>query len=223
MGGGSKQLTSLYINNNGTRKSISALYGNINGTSKKIFPALVYTWKRYIKKVSKKGLSESLGSGSFTNYFGTLYYASNYSLSSSTYVYNISCNDNNVRIDSEVKHTSGAATAHYTVTAYSGYLFLYEDPFSARSQYQPCPIKEYQCNRSDTAPSYIYLFEINSFESIIGDSDIKCNYSDSYQLDVQNTSDGYRWEYDTTLTSTNRNAYSEGEYGNYKYEYIGAN
>lgn len=107
-------------------------------------------------------------------------------------------------------------------------IFLYNDPFSTRSQYQPTPIREYQCDISDTAPSYIYLFLISSFESVIGSSLIKCNYSDSYQLDTQNTFDGYVWEYVATLTSINRNAFSEGEYvdesGNYyKIEYIGAN
>ena len=37
MGGGSKQLTSLYINKDGSSKALSNAYGNINGSSKEIF------------------------------------------------------------------------------------------------------------------------------------------------------------------------------------------
>ena len=44
--GGSKQLTSLYINKDGTSKKLSACYANINGTSKNLLQ-LVYIWYRY--------------------------------------------------------------------------------------------------------------------------------------------------------------------------------
>ena len=46
IGGGAKQLTSLYINKDGTRKSISNAYANINAISKEIF-AQLYSWIRY--------------------------------------------------------------------------------------------------------------------------------------------------------------------------------
>ncbi len=174
--------------------------------------------------ISKAGLSESLGSGSFTNYFTTLYYANSPTIiqNTSSNYYSITCNDNDVRIDSEVKGSSSAATSHKTVTTYAGKMFLYNDPFSVRSGYTPTAISSYQNSISNGAPSYIYLFEIKSFESIVGSNDIKCNYSDSYNLDPSNYTDGVTWEYDCTLTSENRNAYTEGVYSNYKIEYIGA-
>ena len=46
IGGGTKQLTSIYINKDGTRKSISNAYANINAISKEIF-AQLYSWIRY--------------------------------------------------------------------------------------------------------------------------------------------------------------------------------
>ena len=46
MGGGSKQLTSLYINTNGSNKELISASGNINGTSKLIFSKL-YKWAKY--------------------------------------------------------------------------------------------------------------------------------------------------------------------------------
>lgn len=164
-----------------------------------------------------------MGSGSFTNYFSTLYYADNPTIiqNTSSDYYSITCNDNDVRIDSEVKGSSSVATSYKIVTAYSGKMFLYNDPFSERSGYTPTAIKSYQNSISNGAPSYIYLFEIESFESIIGESKIKCNYSDSYNLDTTNYTDGVTWEFDCTLTSENRNAYTEGEYGSYKIEYVG--
>ena len=48
MGGGQKQLTSLYINNNGSSKALNNAYANINGSSKEIFAAIKrHWWKRY--------------------------------------------------------------------------------------------------------------------------------------------------------------------------------
>lgn len=46
MGGGQRQIASLYINNNGTRKALNSAYANINGASKQIFTRL-YTWAKY--------------------------------------------------------------------------------------------------------------------------------------------------------------------------------
>lgn len=46
IGGGTKQLTSIYINKDGTRKSISNAYANINAISKEIF-AQLYSWIKY--------------------------------------------------------------------------------------------------------------------------------------------------------------------------------
>ena len=46
MGGGSKQLTSLYINNSGSSKVLNNAYGNINGSNKEIFSATKYYWWR---------------------------------------------------------------------------------------------------------------------------------------------------------------------------------
>ena len=49
-GGGSRTLTSLYMNSGGSRKTTSSAYGNINGTRKQIFPysaTITYTWNRY--------------------------------------------------------------------------------------------------------------------------------------------------------------------------------
>ena len=46
MGGGSKQLTSLYINKDGSNKALSNAYGNINGTNKEIFSRL-YKWAKH--------------------------------------------------------------------------------------------------------------------------------------------------------------------------------
>ena len=44
--GGSKQLTSLYINKDGSNKALNNAYGNINGTSKQIF-AKMYKYTKY--------------------------------------------------------------------------------------------------------------------------------------------------------------------------------
>ena len=46
MGGGQKQIASLYINNNGSNKGLSNAYGNINGTSKEIFTGVKKYWYR---------------------------------------------------------------------------------------------------------------------------------------------------------------------------------
>jgi len=46
LGGGQRQIVSLYMNNNGTRKVLNSAYANINGASKQIFAPL-YGWIRY--------------------------------------------------------------------------------------------------------------------------------------------------------------------------------
>ena len=48
MGGGQKQLASLYINKDGSSKALNNIYTNINGSSKVIFSATKYYWyKQY--------------------------------------------------------------------------------------------------------------------------------------------------------------------------------
>ena len=50
LGGGSKKLASLYINNSGTSKKLNYAYANINGSKKEIYPAKKYkiTYKKYL-------------------------------------------------------------------------------------------------------------------------------------------------------------------------------
>ena len=48
IGGGSKQIASLYINKDGSNKALNNAYGNINGSKKEIFTATkYYCWRAY--------------------------------------------------------------------------------------------------------------------------------------------------------------------------------
>ena len=49
IGGGSKQIASLYINKDGNNKALNNAYGNINGSKKEIFSKL-YTWAKHTWK-----------------------------------------------------------------------------------------------------------------------------------------------------------------------------
>ena len=60
MGGGSKQLTSLYINKDGSNKALSNAYGNINGTRKELFSRL-YKWAKHTWSTDGKKLRELSG------------------------------------------------------------------------------------------------------------------------------------------------------------------
>ena len=77
MGGGSKQLTSLYINKDGSNKALNNAYGNINGTNKEIFSAIKkHWWKRYevteweLKKIPKSS-DMIVGAVKYNDEFGT--------------------------------------------------------------------------------------------------------------------------------------------------------
>ena len=58
IGGGSKQIASLYINNNGSNKALNNAYGNINGSKKEIFSIeTIYTWYKYVSYISSTNTS----------------------------------------------------------------------------------------------------------------------------------------------------------------------
>lgn len=235
IGGGSKQLTSLYTNINGSSKAISKMYTNINGSMKKIFPETIYqyTWYKYKKNVSGSGektgvTGVSHGSGSFTNFFQTMYYASSYTIQS---LYNnedvkIALNNyKSVRIDS-ICQSPGSSN-----TNYADYWILYFDPFDI-TDYQSACKSNTMLSFGDNEDSngmigHYAFFKVKkiskSSSETISSSQLTLEYSDSIYPSYTYGSQTVTWEYVETLTSTNINAYSTGVTadGNYKIEYIG--
>ena len=93
IGGGQRQIVSLYMNNNGARKALTSAYANISGASKQIFAPL-YGWIRYTyygssTRETRPDVSTWSGEGSdYTDELGYiladgLYIAPSYTMSES--------------------------------------------------------------------------------------------------------------------------------------------
>ena len=225
MGGGLKQLTPLYINNNGTRNEILVAYANINGSSKEIFTKL-YKWAKYTWSTDGKKLRELSGQGDVED---TTNYHSGFDL----YRYMGLSDDGSYWILTELVNIDFKFSSTYFEINGNRHYFVSDEAGSARHN------AEYGIQYSHVGNDYNFWFTTPLYCEYIGDDinpddphkyktatyDIpsNCNEITHYMydsIDENSSKIEYIW-YSTNIyylwkpnpveyvTSTDRNAYTE--------------